>query len=192
MIGFAKMKQLFLKMLCFCISYASFLCRLKILTSLLFFACVDVQVLPRQTCGLFTHTIYYKEYPGGPKELDKSIRGGELFLTVLLNPVSQKKCTHTYTHTHLRSHMHPHTNLHLRTDIECMKHGGRLFSSLKFSTVNWPQQVSCFLFKCDFLSVRFVPFLYSLLSAFVSACMCVRVCVSFTVRGCFAVFISSL
>lgn len=45
------------------------------------------QVLPRQTCGLFTHTIFYNEYPGGPKELDKSIRGGELFLTVLLNPV---------------------------------------------------------------------------------------------------------
>lgn len=45
------------------------------------------QVLPRQTCGLFTHTIFYKEYPGGPQELDKSIRGGELFLTVLLNPV---------------------------------------------------------------------------------------------------------
>ncbi|KAL7841294.1 hypothetical protein SRHO_G00249850 [Serrasalmus rhombeus] len=48
----------------------------------------DIMVLPRQTCGLFTHTIFYKEYPGGPKELDKSIRGGELFLTVLLNPIS--------------------------------------------------------------------------------------------------------
>uniref|UniRef100_H3CH71 [heparan sulfate]-glucosamine N-sulfotransferase n=1 Tax=Tetraodon nigroviridis TaxID=99883 RepID=H3CH71_TETNG len=46
-----------------------------------------IQVLPRQTCGLFTHTIFYNEYPGGPKE-DKSIRGGELFLTVLLNPIS--------------------------------------------------------------------------------------------------------
>lgn len=58
------------------------------------------QVLPRQTCGLFTHTIYYKEYPGGPKELDKSIRGGELFLTVLLNPVSQRKDTHSpHSHT---------------------------------------------------------------------------------------------
>uniref|UniRef100_S4R802 [heparan sulfate]-glucosamine N-sulfotransferase n=1 Tax=Petromyzon marinus TaxID=7757 RepID=S4R802_PETMA len=46
------------------------------------------QVLPRQTCGLFTHTIFIKEYPGGSKELDKSIQGGELFLTVLLNPIS--------------------------------------------------------------------------------------------------------
>uniref|UniRef100_A0A8C7Z6X0 [heparan sulfate]-glucosamine N-sulfotransferase n=1 Tax=Oryzias sinensis TaxID=183150 RepID=A0A8C7Z6X0_9TELE len=47
-----------------------------------------IQVLPRQTCGLFTHTIFYNEYPGGSRELDKSIRGGELFLTVLLNPIS--------------------------------------------------------------------------------------------------------
>lgn len=46
------------------------------------------QVLPRQTCGLFTHTIFYNEYPGGSSELDKIINGGELFLTVLLNPVS--------------------------------------------------------------------------------------------------------
>uniref|UniRef100_A0A8C0TT38 [heparan sulfate]-glucosamine N-sulfotransferase n=2 Tax=Canis lupus familiaris TaxID=9615 RepID=A0A8C0TT38_CANLF len=46
----------------------------------------NIMVLPRQTCGLFTHTIFYKEYPGGPQELDKSIRGGELFLTILLNP----------------------------------------------------------------------------------------------------------
>ncbi|NWS43850.1 NDST3 sulfotransferase, partial [Probosciger aterrimus] len=48
----------------------------------------NIMVLPRQTCGLFTHTIFYKEYPGGPKELDKSIQGGELFFTVVLNPVS--------------------------------------------------------------------------------------------------------
>ncbi|XP_078267797.1 bifunctional heparan sulfate N-deacetylase/N-sulfotransferase 1b [Rhinoraja longicauda] len=48
----------------------------------------DIMVLPRQTCGLFTHTIFYNEYPGGPKELDKIINGGELFLTVLLNPIS--------------------------------------------------------------------------------------------------------
>nr|XP_014351371.1 PREDICTED: bifunctional heparan sulfate N-deacetylase/N-sulfotransferase 1 [Latimeria chalumnae] len=45
-------------------------------------------VLPRQTCGLFTHTIFYNEYPGGSKELDKIVSGGELFLTVLLNPIS--------------------------------------------------------------------------------------------------------
>ncbi|XP_060262653.1 bifunctional heparan sulfate N-deacetylase/N-sulfotransferase 2 isoform X3 [Ovis aries] len=45
-----------------------------------------IMVLPRQTCGLFTHTIFYNEYPGGSRELDRSIRGGELFLTVLLNP----------------------------------------------------------------------------------------------------------
>lgn len=68
------------------------------------FVCVCAQVLPRQTCGLFTHTIYYKEYPGGPKELDKSIRGGELFLTVLLNPVS-----HTVKHTHQHMHADAHT-----------------------------------------------------------------------------------
>ncbi|KAL7985825.1 hypothetical protein Chor_010991 [Crotalus horridus] len=45
-----------------------------------------IMVLPRQTCGLFTHTIFYNEYPGGSSELDKIINGGELFLTVLLNP----------------------------------------------------------------------------------------------------------
>ncbi|XP_064423045.1 bifunctional heparan sulfate N-deacetylase/N-sulfotransferase 1 [Latimeria chalumnae] len=47
-----------------------------------------IMVLPRQTCGLFTHTIFYNEYPGGSKELDKIVSGGELFLTVLLNPIS--------------------------------------------------------------------------------------------------------
>lgn len=75
-------------------------------------------MLPRQTCGLFTHTIYYKEYPGGPKELDKSIRGGELFLTVLLNPVSQRNCTHTQTHSHMKA------------DIGSKKQGGLLLSIL--------------------------------------------------------------
>ncbi|KAG9480257.1 hypothetical protein GDO78_011979 [Eleutherodactylus coqui] len=48
----------------------------------------NIMVLPRQTCGLFTHTIFYKEYPGGPVELDKSIQGGELFFTLVLNPIS--------------------------------------------------------------------------------------------------------
>uniref|UniRef100_UPI00358FA339 uncharacterized protein n=1 Tax=Myxine glutinosa TaxID=7769 RepID=UPI00358FA339 len=47
-----------------------------------------VKVLPRQTCGLFTHTIRYNEYPGGPAELEQSIHGGELFLMLLYNPVT--------------------------------------------------------------------------------------------------------
>ncbi|XP_061840375.1 bifunctional heparan sulfate N-deacetylase/N-sulfotransferase 4 isoform X1 [Nerophis lumbriciformis] len=84
----------------------------------------NIKVLPRQTCGLFTHTIYYKEYPGGPKELDRSIRGGELFLTVLLNPISIFM-THLsnygndrlglYTFVHLASFLGSWTNLRLHT-----------------------------------------------------------------------------
>ncbi|EDL82138.1 rCG28800 [Rattus norvegicus] len=81
-------------------------------------------VLPRQTCGLFTHTIFYKEYPGGPQELDKSIKGGELFLTILLNPISIFM-THLsnygndrlglYTFVNLANFVHSWTNLKLQT-----------------------------------------------------------------------------
>ncbi|XP_008590405.1 PREDICTED: bifunctional heparan sulfate N-deacetylase/N-sulfotransferase 3 [Galeopterus variegatus] len=81
-------------------------------------------VLPRQTCGLFTHTIFYKEYPGGPKELDKSIRGGELFFTVVLNPISIFM-THLsnygndrlglYTFVNLANFVQSWTNLRLQT-----------------------------------------------------------------------------
>ncbi|KAG8592986.1 hypothetical protein GDO81_000686 [Engystomops pustulosus] len=81
-------------------------------------------VLPRQTCGLFTHTIFYKEYPGGPSELDKSIKGGELFLTVLLNPISIFM-THLsnygndrlglYTFVNLANFVQTWTNLKLQT-----------------------------------------------------------------------------
>ncbi|KAM4809789.1 bifunctional heparan sulfate N-deacetylase/N-sulfotransferase 4-like [Rhinophrynus dorsalis] len=83
-----------------------------------------IMVLPRQTCGLFTHTIFYKEYPGGPNELDRSIRGGELFLTVLLNPISIFM-THLsnygndrlglYTFINLASFVQTWTNLKLQT-----------------------------------------------------------------------------
>lgn len=45
-------------------------------------------VLPRQTCGLFTHTIFIERYPGGRDKLDESIKGGELFQTIVYNPVS--------------------------------------------------------------------------------------------------------
>ncbi|XP_043917595.1 bifunctional heparan sulfate N-deacetylase/N-sulfotransferase 3-like [Protopterus annectens] len=69
-----------------------------------------IMVLPRQTCGLFTHTIFFKEYPGGPQELDKSIRGGELFLTVLLNPISIFM-THLSNYGNDRLGLHTFVNL---------------------------------------------------------------------------------
>ncbi|ERE87012.1 bifunctional heparan sulfate N-deacetylase/N-sulfotransferase 1-like protein [Cricetulus griseus] len=84
----------------------------------------NIMVLPRQTCGLFTHTIFYKEYPGGPKELDKSIHGGELFFTVVLNPISIFM-THLsnygndrlglYTFVNLANFVQTWTNLRLQT-----------------------------------------------------------------------------
>ncbi|KAL1023953.1 hypothetical protein UPYG_G00049480 [Umbra pygmaea] len=84
----------------------------------------DIMVLPRQTCGLFTHTIFYKDYPGGSTELDHSIRGGELFLTILLNPVSVFM-THLsnygndrlglYTFVHLAEFISNWTQLQLHT-----------------------------------------------------------------------------
>jgi len=51
----------------------------------------SVQVLPRQTCGLFTHTIFIERYPGGRMKLDESIQGGELFQTIVFNPVSLQR-----------------------------------------------------------------------------------------------------
>ncbi|XP_043198896.1 bifunctional heparan sulfate N-deacetylase/N-sulfotransferase-like [Amphibalanus amphitrite] len=48
----------------------------------------DVRVLPRQTCGLFTHTIMIDEYPGGRQVLEDKIRGGELFQTIVTNAIS--------------------------------------------------------------------------------------------------------
>ena len=56
-----------------------------------------LQVLPRQTCGLFTHTILIDKYPGGSYRLEESIRGGELFQTFLFNPVSSKHVTFIVT-----------------------------------------------------------------------------------------------
>lgn len=51
----------------------------------------NIMVLPRQTCGLFTHTMFIDRYPGGREKLDESIQGGELFQTIVYNPVSGKK-----------------------------------------------------------------------------------------------------
>ena len=48
---------------------------------------VHSQVLPRQTCGLFTTTNYLDSFPGGELRMNTFINGGELFLTILRNPV---------------------------------------------------------------------------------------------------------
>jgi len=46
-----------------------------------------IKVMPRQTCGIFTHTQFLDKYPRGIKQLESNIEGGELFKTVLLNKV---------------------------------------------------------------------------------------------------------
>ncbi|XP_059474716.1 bifunctional heparan sulfate N-deacetylase/N-sulfotransferase [Neocloeon triangulifer] len=48
----------------------------------------DIMVLPRQTCGLFTHTILIERYPGGREKLEETIQGGELFQTIIYNPIN--------------------------------------------------------------------------------------------------------
>ncbi|VDK45230.1 unnamed protein product, partial [Anisakis simplex] len=48
----------------------------------------NISVLPRQTCGLYTHTHFFHSYPDGLSTLINNIEGGDLFLTILLNPFS--------------------------------------------------------------------------------------------------------
>lgn len=48
----------------------------------------NTMILPRQTCGLFTHTMFIDRYPGGREKLDESIQGGELFQTIIYNPIN--------------------------------------------------------------------------------------------------------
>lgn len=48
----------------------------------------NVMVLPRQTCGLYTHTIFLERYPGGREKLDRSIHGGDLFHLFVYNPIN--------------------------------------------------------------------------------------------------------
>ena len=45
-------------------------------------------MLPRQTCGLYTHNHLLDSYPGGAEALKKNIEGGDLFFSVVFNPVS--------------------------------------------------------------------------------------------------------
>ncbi|VDO05816.1 unnamed protein product [Haemonchus placei] len=49
---------------------------------------MNISVLPRQTCGLYTHTQFFHNYPGGLSKLTSLIYGGELFFTILMNPIS--------------------------------------------------------------------------------------------------------
>ena len=48
----------------------------------------NINVLPRQTCGIFTKTYKYNSFPGGPNRFEQIIHGGELFQTILLNRFS--------------------------------------------------------------------------------------------------------
>ena len=84
----------------------------------------DIHVLPRQTCGLFTKNLHYDEYPSGPRKLEDSIQGGELFSTVLTNPISifmthmPNYCCDRlapYTFQSLFSFIKCHTNINLMT-----------------------------------------------------------------------------
>eukprot|EP00111_Clytia_hemisphaerica_P000092 TCONS_00000215-protein len=47
----------------------------------------DIMVLPRQTCGLFTKTLSAATHPKGPTYLYDMTQGGELFWTILFNPI---------------------------------------------------------------------------------------------------------
>jgi len=46
------------------------------------------QVVPRQTCRLFTHTFKFSHFRGGKEDLLSLAEGGDLFDVLLSNPVS--------------------------------------------------------------------------------------------------------
>ena len=48
----------------------------------------NIMVLPRQTCGIFTHTNFIRSYPEGIQSLYSKIYGGEIFRTVLFNRIN--------------------------------------------------------------------------------------------------------
>ncbi|CAI5448496.1 unnamed protein product [Caenorhabditis angaria] len=70
----------------------------------------NISVLPRQTCGLYTHTQTFDTYPGGFDYVQNLIRGGDLFFTVLLNPVSIFM-THQQNYAHDRLALYTFENL---------------------------------------------------------------------------------
>lgn len=61
----------------------------------------NVSILPRQTCGLYTHTLYYHAYPGGYQTFLDNIFGGNLFFSILLNPYNVFM-THQQNYAHDR------------------------------------------------------------------------------------------
>ncbi|TKR92557.1 hypothetical protein L596_007187 [Steinernema carpocapsae] len=48
----------------------------------------NISVLPRQTCGLYTHTYFFHSYPDGLAKFKQNIFGGDLFTTILHNQFS--------------------------------------------------------------------------------------------------------
>ena len=75
-----------------------------------------VSVLPRQTCGLFTKNLHYSDYPGGPAVLESSLAGGELFMTLVTNPVSVFM---THMPNYCCDRLAPYTFLSLASAVRC-------------------------------------------------------------------------
>ena len=73
-------------------------------------------MLPRQTCGLFTHTAHYHTYPGGIDRLQSNIEGGDLFTTVLMNPFF---IFMTHQQNYANDRLGSHTFLSLVTFLKC-------------------------------------------------------------------------
>uniref|UniRef100_A0A1I7TVG8 [heparan sulfate]-glucosamine N-sulfotransferase n=1 Tax=Caenorhabditis tropicalis TaxID=1561998 RepID=A0A1I7TVG8_9PELO len=70
----------------------------------------EIHVLPRQTCGLYTHTQRFDEYPDGFDKVIQSIQGGDLFFTILFNPISIFM-THQQNYAHDRLALYTFENL---------------------------------------------------------------------------------
>ncbi|KAK3722099.1 hypothetical protein QZH41_019846, partial [Actinostola sp. cb2023] len=84
-----------------------------------------IKVLPRQTCGLYTKNILLKDYPKGPKRLESSIYGGDLFQIFVDNPINifmthlsnygnDRLALHTFEN--VVKYLQCWTNLKLRTE----------------------------------------------------------------------------
>ena len=67
-----------------------------------------MQVVPRQTCQLYTHTYSNVTFKGGREQLVSSALGGTVFNTLLFNPVSlqldqEDIIIHVHVHVHVSS-----------------------------------------------------------------------------------------